>query len=258
MHVIAVLVAGGFVTAGCCTKQIETIEAHEGQIADLETEVEELEAALDECEGGREALADELEELKGTKAELEGMSTELSEAKKIIDEMKKKQALAQKRLATLKNMLGKFKELIDTGQLSVKIRKGKMVLELPSAILFKSGRSDLSKKGKGTLAEVAKVLATIEDREFQVAGHTDNVPIGKDSKYETNWHLSAARAVSVVLFLQEEGVDPKNLSGSGYSKYQPAASNKSKEGKKKNRRIEITLMPNLDELPDLSDLEKEL
>jgi chemotaxis protein MotB len=253
-----ILLLAGLLSAGCCTEQIETIEAHEKKIGDLEEANAELEASLDECLEGKQDLTGEIEKLRGTKAEIEGLTTELAEAQKIIDEMKKKQEQAQKRLATLKKMLSKFKDLIDTGKLSVKIRKGKMVLELPSAILFKSGRADLSKKGQETLAEVANVLSTIEDREFQVAGHTDNVPIGKESKFQTNWHLSAARAVSVVLFLQEQGVNPKNLSASGYSEYQPAASNKNKQGKQKNRRIEITLMPNLDELPDLSDLESEL
>jgi chemotaxis protein MotB len=244
--------------AGCCTEQLQTIEAHEKTISDLEGSNAELESALDDCNGSKESLASELEALKSTQAELKGLSTELAEAQKIIDEMRKKEEQAKKRLATLKDMLSKFKSLIDSGDLSVRIRKGKMVLELPSEILFKSGKADLSKKGQETLAQVATVLATIEDREFQVAGHTDNVPIGKESEFSTNWHLSTARAVEVVLFLVDQGVSPKNLSASGYSEFQPAAPNKTKEGKQKNRRIEITLMPNLDELPDLSDLEKEI
>jgi chemotaxis protein MotB len=155
-------------------------------------------------------------------------------------------------------MLGKFQAMIESGKLKVKIKNGKMVLELPSAILFPSGKARLSEEGEMTLQEVAAVLATISDREFQVAGHTDNVPLGKGHKFKSNWELSTARAVAVVSFLQEMGVKPTSLSAAGYSEYQPATSNDTDEGKAQNRRIEITLMPNLDELPDLSDLEKEL
>jgi chemotaxis protein MotB len=155
-------------------------------------------------------------------------------------------------------MLAKFKALIEGGKLKVKIKNGKLMLELPSAILFPSGKAVLSEQGEQTLTEVAAVLATISGREFQVAGHTDNVPLGKGSKFKSNWHLSTARAVAVVSFLQDMGVAPTQLSAAGYSEYQPTADNDSDEGKAMNRRIEITLMPNLDELPDLSDLEKEI
>jgi chemotaxis protein MotB len=189
---------------------------------------------------------------------MQALMADIEAKKKLIEEMKKKEAQAQARLATLKDMLAKFKSLIEGGKLKVKIKNGKMMLELPSAILFGSGRANLSEEGKSTLTEVAAVLATIPDREFQVAGHTDDVPLGKGNKFKTNWHLSAARAVAVVTFLQEMGVSPAQLSAAGYSEYQPAASNETEQGKAQNRRIEITLMPNLEELPDLSELEKEL
>jgi chemotaxis protein MotB len=83
------------------------------------------------------------------------------------------------------------------------------------------------------------------------------VPI-TSGKFPSNWELSTARAVSVVTFLQEMGVNPAYLAAAGYGEYNPAADNTSEDGKAQNRRIEITLMPNLNELPDLSDLEKEL
>jgi chemotaxis protein MotB len=108
-----------------------------------------------------------------------------------------------------------------------------------------------------TLGEVAKVLSQIKDREFQVAGHTDDVPVTTKSLVD-NWNLSALRAVAVVRALQEMGVSPKNLSASGYSEYSPMVKNDSKDHQAQNRRIEIILMPNLNELPDLTDLEKEI
>jgi len=181
----------------------------------------------------------------------------LANQQKLIDDMRRKQAQAQKRLDTLKNMLSKFKSLIEGGKLKVRIRNGKLMLELPSAIMFDSGKAALSADGKSTLSEVAAVLSKIRKREFQVAGHTDNDPI-TSGKFSSNWELSTARAVSVVKFLQERGMNPKALSAAGYSEYMPTAKNDSKEGKARNRRIEIILMPNLDELPDLSSLEKQI
>ena len=107
------------------------------------------------------------------------------------------------------------------------------------------------------LAELAGILRTIKDRDFQIAGHTDNVPI-RTRQFPSNWELSTARAVSVVKFLQESGVGPTHLSASGYAEFQPAANNETKEGKAANRRIEIVLMPNLNELPDLTEIEGEI
>jgi len=252
--------------AGCVSQ--EEYESALKKIRDLEDQVSELDKMhkldqerIDELGTENATMAAKLEEMGVKLTDLSGSLTatkaDLEAKKKLIDEMKKKEEQAQKRLATLKDMLKKFKALIEGGKLKVKIKKGKMMLELPSAILFESGKADLSEEGEATLTEVASVLSTISDREFQVAGHTDDVPISS-GKFPSNWELSTTRAVEVVKFLQKMGVKPTNLSAAGYSEYQPTAKNDSEKGKAQNRRIEITLMPNLDELPDLSSLESEL
>jgi len=102
---------------------------------------------------------------------------------------------------------------------------------------------------------VASILTTFPDRIFQVAGHTDNVPID-NARFASNWELSAARAVTIVEFLIDKGMAAENLSAAGYADTQPVAGNLTEEGRAQNRRIEIVLQPNLDELPDLSSLEK--
>jgi len=214
----------------------------------------ELEAKVAELEEQIKAQEAELESLGLRKTEL---SKDLEDKDAALKELRRQQMLVKKRLATLKNILRKFKKLIAAGKLDVKIRRGKMVLELPSAVLFESGKASLSEDGKETLKEVAKVLSKIRQQEFQVSGHTDTVPI-KTAGYPSNWELSTARAVTVVKFLQDANVSPKELSAAGYSQYQPAAPNTTEKGKAANRRIEIVLMPNMSELPDLSDLEKEL
>jgi chemotaxis protein MotB len=129
-----------------------------------------------------------------------------------------------------------------------------MVVEMASAILFPSGKAKLSREGRAALAQVAGVLAEIKERNFQVAGHTDNVPI-RNNRFRSNWSLSSARAVAVVQHFIKNGVASANLSAAGYGDTQPVASNDTKEGRAQNRRIEIVLQPNLDELPDLSALE---
>jgi chemotaxis protein MotB len=222
----------------------EKVQELEARIASLGGYVAELEANLGKLGGDKDAMSKKYQDA-------------LDEQQRLIDEMKKKQALAQERLDTLKGLLGKFKALIAGGKLNVRIRNGKLMLELPSAVLFESGKYEVSEDGMTTLGAVAKVLSQIKDREFQVAGHTDDVPVTTKALVD-NWNLSALRAVAVVRALQGMGVQPKNLSASGYSEYSPTVSNDSVDHRAQNRRIEIILMPNLNELPDLTELEKEL
>src|SRR5690606_18011297 len=131
----------------------------------------------------------------------------------------------------------------------------RMVVELPEAVLFDSGKANLKEDGKKILAELGPVLAGLENRELQVGGHTDNVPI-KTARFPSNWELSAARAVTVARLLTDSGVDPKRISAAGYAETQPVADNEDDQGRAQNRRIEIALLPNLEELPDLSALEE--
>jgi chemotaxis protein MotB len=113
-------------------------------------------------------------------------------------------------------------------------------------IIFPSGSTDISKDGKLVLDKVISILKDIKDKRIQVEGHTDNVPIvsALKKRYPTNWELSTARATEVVRYLQEQGgLDAKLLSATGYSEYQPVAPNDTDDGKHKNRRIEIVLLP---------------
>jgi len=167
--------------------------------------------------------------------------------------LRAKERQAQQRLATFRSMVERFQKMIESGQLRVKIVRGRMVVELSESILFDSGKAEVKKAGEAALTEVASVLASIPDRDFQIAGHTDNVPM-KTAKFPSNWHLSTARGLNVGVFLAAHGVPPVRLSAAGYADTQPVASNDTAEGRAQNRRIEIVLMPNLDELPDLSQL----
>src|SRR5262249_17764219 len=126
---------------------------------------------------------------------------------------------------------------------------GKLRVDLVDKVLFNSGDAQISKRGENLLMRVGSILAGITDKQIQVSGHTDQMPIGekRSTQFPTNWELSAARAVNVVRSLQEKANGPgERLAASGYSEYHPVASNKSQIGRARNRRIEILLLPSLD------------
>ncbi len=199
-------------------------------------------------------LGENVQKLLGEKGEL---ASNLAATREREARLRKEQEAQRARMAKYRRVIAKFKELTSSGKLKIRIVRGLMVVEMASNILFPSGKATLHEEGKDALAQLASILMTIPDRHFQIAGHTDNVPI-RSGRFKSNWELSTARAVIVVKFLQESGVAAEHLSASGYAEYQPAADNETPEGKAANRRIEIVLVPNLDELPDLSSIEGEL
>jgi len=158
----------------------------------------------------------------------------------------------RKRAAMYADLKNKFKKMIGSGLLKVEVRKGRMNVKMSDRILFDSGKDQLKKEGKVALAEVTKILAGLSGRTFQVAGHTDNVPI-KRGKFQSNWELSAARGVNVVKFMIENGMDATRVSAAGYAESDPVGDNNTDDGKMLNRRIEITLMPTIEELPQFTE-----
>lgn len=215
----------------------EALDAETAKSADLEKRLADLERKH------AEALADKTK-LDASVAEMEAALRDLQARK----------AAADARIAEYRNLLAKFKTLIDAGRLKVKIVDGRMVVELASDILFASGSAGLSPDGKAALLDVATVLATIPDRHFQVEGHTDNVPI-KTERFPSNWELGAARAITVVQTLTEGGVPVVRLSAASFSENRPVVANDSAEHKAANRRIEIVVVPDLSQLPGYGELE---
>ena len=218
-----------------------------------------LQKVIDQTRAEKKGLEDSIELMK---TEKDALAAELGALEEQLDRLAQERDAnaaaiekAQARIKLFQDMLLKFKELTDSGRIKIKIVNNRMLVAMDSAILFPSGSARLSSEGKDALAEVAGVLSTIEGRNFQVAGHTDNKPISS-SRFKSNWELSAARAVSVVEYMIENGMNSENLSAAGYADTQPVASNETAAGRAQNRRIEIVLLPNLDELPDLSALEK--
>jgi chemotaxis protein MotB len=227
------------------------VKARDARLAELGVarandakKIDDLVALNNELSERLKKVGQSVETLSGEKGNL---SKALAETKARLEELRRQQAAAEARAAQFRELAARFQKLVDAGQLKVIMRGGRMVLELSNDVLFDSGRTELKDVGKKTLAEIAGVLRTMADRRFQVAGHTDNVKISTP-RFPSNWELSTARAVEVVKLLVDDGMDSRNLSAAGYGEFAPLESNDTPEGRSKNRRIEITLVPNLDEI----------
>lgn len=220
-------------------------------LADSAGSARDLQAKLDNAIATNAQLKKELERLgknaDSLLAEKGGLASALGDAKARLEELRKAQAAAAARAQLYKDVLAKFQKMIDAGQLRIALRNGRMVIQLANDVLFDSGHTEIKPAGQQALAQVAGIFKTIGDRKFQVAGDTDNVPIHNE-RYPSNWELSTARAVEVVRYLVAQGVRPDVLSAAGYGEFDPVAPNEDGAGRARNRRIEITLQPNIDEL----------
>jgi chemotaxis protein MotB len=223
-------------------RQGEVEDSLRGVMADLRDEIERLEQRRRDLEGRLQSAADEVHRLEVVLSE-RGAEYDLLQER--LQSLAAVEQEVRDRNRIYEEVIGRFRSLIDAGQLAVAIDRGRMVIQLPQDILFPSGSATLSGDGSRTLREVAAVLATLEGRSFQVEGHTDNVPIST-AQFPSNWELSSARALSVVRVLTQGGVPPESLSGAGYGEYQPVALNDAPDSRRLNRRIEIVMLPNLD------------
>ena len=135
---------------------------------------------------------------------------------------------------------------LESKDVTISELQGKLTLSILDRILFDSGRAAVKPEGRAVLKKVAGVLEKFPNRPVQVIGHTDNVPIhGRTPDgFSDNWELSAGRAVSAVRFLVEEaGVDPRRISAVGSGEFKPIADNATPEGRARNRRIAIVVLP---------------
>jgi chemotaxis protein MotB len=227
----------------------------------------EVEASADELTAGRTART-ELTKLKERYAELDskvsGSETKLREAEtqvagakatltatqEELETLRTQRAETEKRLAAFKDLTERFQKMIQAGKIEVKVRNGVPLMALPAEVLFPSGSAALSRPGELAVMEVGITLKQLPNRRFMVVGHTDNLPV-KSATYKDNWELSTARAVTVTQFLISVGLSPKMMMAAGHGEHDPVMPNKTKEGREKNRRIEIILMPDLAEMPPM-------
>jgi chemotaxis protein MotB len=227
----------------------ERLAASEQGRASMQTELDNATAVDDQLSRQLQKLGQDSQSLLATNSSLREA---LDGSRKRLEELRRAQAAADSRAALYRELALKFKGMVDAGDLAITLRQGRMVLRLPNDVLFDSGRSELKPERKRALSQIAAVLATIPARRFQVGGHTDNEPI-RLSPYKSNWDLSTARALEVTSFLVACGVNPRALSAAGYAEFDPIDANDTAAGKSHNRRTEISLQPNIDELVSVPD-----
>jgi chemotaxis protein MotB len=151
----------------------------------------------------------------------------------------------------LKNSISKALMNYKTDELNVYQKDGKVYVSLAEKLLFKSGSDVVDPKGKQALKSLATVLNSSTDFTVAIEGHTDDVPI-KTKAFGDNWDLSTARATSIVRILTNDySFDPNRITASGKSQFHPVNLNTTAEGRAGNRRTEIILSPDLQEIYNL-------
>jgi chemotaxis protein MotB len=279
--------------------QLAKYAALEKQHRSLAGELEQQRARVNELSNQLETMG---VKLSSEGSEKEKLSQDVAQMKAALAEYQARAETLERIKQRFERLRAKLQKLTDLG-LDVKIRNNRMVISLPGDVLFASGRDDLRKDGEKILLQVAEVIqndAALRDRQYQVAGHTDDQPLKRAADtFHDNWGLSLMRARQVLVFLvapvdgstkpavakpavkeppakpgakpakpvppkRDEPVaetaasggnlNPKRWSASGYGQTDPIVTNDSPEGRAKNRRVELILMPDVEEMLDLKSL----
>ncbi|MHB1147541.1 MAG: OmpA/MotB family protein [Lutibacter sp.] len=183
-------------------------------------------------------------------ARLEKLQNELAERSNQIDELQGLIDVKEAQMQQLKNAISSALLNFEGKGLTVVQKNGKIYVSMENKLLFDSGSWAVGSEGKNAVEQLANVLAKNPDINVLIEGHTDNVPYTGATVID-NWDLSVKRATAIVRILQNKGVNPTQITAAGRSEYVMVGSNATPEGKAKNRRIEIILAPNLDEISKL-------
>ena len=201
-------------------------------------------------------MAQQQEQLLGIQQNLErtrktndSLSTSLIEREKKVRELENIMAAKDKAVQDLKNSISSALLNFKENDLTVNVKNGKVYVSLAEQLLFASGSTEVDSKGVSALQQLAKAIKDKRDIHIMVEGHTDNVPISKKSQYmNDNWDLSVMRATSITKILTKAGVTPNQVTAAGKGEFVPLTPNNTAQNKQKNRRTEIIITPNLDEL----------
>jgi chemotaxis protein MotB len=211
---------------------------------ELENRSNETQAQLEQDKSNLQTQISKLRSENNRLSEtIEGLKTELRQEKLTVQQKEGKISELER---TRREIESSLKEQIAQKDVKLEEIEGKLKVTFVDRILFDSGSVMIKPKGREVLLKLTDSFRDNEGQNIVVEGHTDDVQIGSAllDKFPTNWELSAARATAVVRFLQEKGnIAPQRLTASGFSFYQPVASNETPEERKQNRRIEIILVP---------------
>ena len=234
------------------------------QYGELSADNSALKAEFDKLKAESAGLAKENQALIKDKSELEQvlkaksdtLSKNISDMRQKVADLQEENRKLSDEIATLQKakeenvkevgntyeqLLDNMKSEIAQGQVIISELKGKLTINMEAAILFDSGKADIKPDGIAILLKMVPTMKEVKDKSIRIEGDTDNVPI-KSAQFPSNWELTAARAINVAKYLQQQGLDPANLSATAFSEFKPVADNATKEGRAKNRRIEINLV----------------
>ena len=231
-------------------------EAHEACQARAGECDEKLTVALDQNQSlvtKVSSMGQDVEQLLGEK---DKMAEERKRLASEVEELRRMRAAAEARNAEFKKLLSKLANMIDAGTLEVKVRNGRMLVNMSSDVLFPPGGVHLKSEAKDAIMELAATIAQFPDRKFQIMGHSDSTPI-RTQRFPSNWELSTQRAIEVLKLMVEGGVNPDNITASGAAEFDPLVPNDSPENKEMNRRVEVVFMPKIDEMPGFDQVLKD-
>ena len=218
------------------TKQLlEQLEESQNKLLDKEDQLNKL----------SQSLSDKEDELNKAQKVLDERSARVNELEKIINQ---KDSL----VTSIKTKIQKALIGLEGDGLTIEQRNGKIYISLEEDLLFASGKYVVNQSGVDALNKLSQAFASQEDLEILVEGHTDNVKGGGKGVIKDNWDLSVMRATSVVkILLNNKGLNPLQLTAAGKGEHNPIATNETVEGRKMNRRIDMILSPNLDDLYEI-------
>jgi chemotaxis protein MotB len=217
----------------------EQIKKLTGKVTNITEQRDELDKVL---KLKTDDLSKAISESRKKVADLEAENTKLKEN---VVQLQSKSKEVERQSNTFQELVQEMKGEIAQGQIAITELKGKLTMDVVDKILFASGESAVKKEGVAVLKRVVEILKNAKDKNIRIEGHTDNIQItSKLAKvYPTNWELSAARAINVTKYLQQQGIDSRILSATAFGEFQPLADNSTAEGRAKNRRIAIILLP---------------
>ncbi len=246
---------------GVVTEKDRHLEMLQTQLLDRDRQLREVqEKNRESLEAGRKSAAErdtalgdltrtrrENESLKGRNAQLlADLSHYQEQLKALGGETGEAEERTRRVKAAYEKLLAELRSEIESKEAVIQQTRERMTVTMVDRVLFESGRAVITPGGRQRLKKLADGLSDVSDGRIQVAGHTDDVPIAPEYryKYPSNWELSAARAASVARFLiAEGGVPPEHIEIAGHSYFKPVAGNETDEGRARNRRVEIAIVP---------------
>jgi chemotaxis protein MotB len=209
---------------------------------------EEIEMLLEELQTTRQNLNEREDKLREAEQELEERNERLIELQEILTQQQ--EAVKELKDKVTNALLG-----FESDELTVHEKNGKVYVSLEEKLLFETGQWSVDPRGQQAIRDLSQVLAANPDINIMVEGHTDNVPMHGSGAVKDNWDLSVMRATAVTKILtQNENIDPARIIAAGRSKYVPLASNETAEGRQMNRRTEIILTPDINELLEIIEM----